>query len=79
MASKRKITAKTPMSGNNRSHSLKATKRQFKPNLQTASLYVPEVKKTVRVRVTAQELKTIDKIGVMAFLERQGISLKSLL
>jgi ribosomal protein L28 len=70
MASKRRISTVTPQFGNNRSHSLKATRRQFKPNYQSKRLWVPELK---------QFLRTIDKIGLDAFLKQQGITVKDLL
>ncbi len=79
MASKRKISAVTPQFGNNRSHSLKSTRRQFKPNYQSKRLWVTELNQFVRVKVTAGELRTIDKIGLNAFLKKQGISVKDLL
>lgn len=50
-----KITNKKPLSGNNRSHALNATKRVQKPNLQ---------KKTIngeKVIISAREAKTINK------------------
>ncbi len=72
MANKRKISTVTPQFGNNRSHSLKATRRQFKPNYQSKRLWVPELDRFVRVKITAGELRTIDKIGLKAFLKRQG-------
>lgn len=75
MASKRKISTVKPQFGNSRSHSLKATRRQFKPNYQSKRLWVPELDKFVRVTVTAGELRTIDKIGLREFLKRQGRSL----
>lgn len=78
MASKRKISTVTPQFGNNRSHSLKATRRQFNPNYQSKRLWVPELKKFVRVKVTAGELRTIDKIGLNAFLKQQGLSVNDL-
>lgn len=78
MASKRNISGKTPMFGHNRSKAMNATRRQFKINLQSVSIYVPELGRSVKVRVTAGELKTIDKIGLNAFLQRRGISLKQL-
>jgi large subunit ribosomal protein L28 len=78
MASKRKITAVTPQFGNNRSHSLKATRRQFRPNYQSKRLWVPELDKFVRVKVTAGELRTIDKIGLPTFLKRQGLTLNDI-
>ena len=78
MASKRKISTVKPQFGNNRSHSLKATRRQFKPNYQSKRLWVPELDKFVRVKVTAGELRTIDKIGLRSFLKRQGLTLKDI-
>lgn len=78
MPGRRNITQKKPQFGNNRSHSLKATRRKFKLNMQSKRIYVPSMKRFIRVRVTAQELKTIDKIGLEAFLKRQGRTLKSL-
>ena len=50
-----KITSKKPLSGNNRSHALNATKRVQKPNLQ---------KKTIngeKVIISAREARTINK------------------
>jgi large subunit ribosomal protein L28 len=72
MASKRRISTVTPQFGNNRSHSLKAVRRQFEPNYQSKRLWVPELDRFVRVKVTAGELRTIDKIGLNAFLKSQG-------
>ncbi len=79
MAGKRKITAVKPQFGNRRSHSMKATRRQFKPNIQNKRIFVPELDRWVRVQVTAKEIKTIDKIGLKEFLKRQGRSINSLL
>lgn len=79
MASKRRITQKKPMFGNKRPFSLKATRRKFDLNLQTKRIFVPELQRTVRVQVTVDELRTIDKIGLVAFLKRQGRSIKELL
>jgi large subunit ribosomal protein L28 len=78
MPGKRKVTGVKPQFGNNRSHSMKATRRRWNPNMQNKRIFVPELGKWVRVQVTAQEIKTIDKIGLKAFLERQGRTLNSL-
>ncbi len=51
----KKISNKKPLSGNNRSHALNATKRVQKPNLQ---------KKTIngdKVIISAREARTINK------------------
>lgn len=75
---KLKISSKKPMFGNARSFSMRATRRKFNPNMQNKRIYVPELGRHVRVQVSVEELRTIDKIGLMAFLKRQGISLKHL-
>lgn len=79
MAGKKKVTGTKPLFGNNRSHSMVATRRKWKPNLQNKRIYVPELGRHVRVQVTAKELRTIDKVGLREFLKRQGRSLESLL
>jgi large subunit ribosomal protein L28 len=79
MASKRKITQVTPQFGQSRSKAFNTVKRTFSPNIQTKRVFVPELGQTVRVRVTAKEIKTIDKIGLAAFLKRQGKTIKSIL
>ena len=79
MASKRKITATKPIFGQSRSKAFNTTKRQFLPNIQNKRIYVPQLDKWIRVKVTAKELRTIDKIGLLEFLKRQNISLNQLL
>ncbi len=79
MPGRRKITGTKPLFGQSRSKAFNTTKRQFKPNLQNKRIYVPELDRWVRVKVTAKEIKTIDKIGLLEFLKRRGIPLKSLL
>lgn len=77
MPNKRKITQKKPLYGNNRPFSLKATRTRQEPNLQWKRIYVPELERSVRVKVSAKELRTIDKIGLKEFLARQGRTLQS--
>lgn len=78
MAGKHKITQTKPMFGNQRSFSMRAARRKFKPNLQFKAIYVEETGQFVKVRVTARELRTIDKIGLPEFLRRHGLSMKAL-
>lgn len=79
MPGKRKITGTKPLFGQSRSKAYNTVKRQFKPNLQNKRIYVTELDKWIRVQVTAKEIKTIDKIGLLEFLKRRDIPLKSLL
>jgi large subunit ribosomal protein L28 len=64
------------MFGNNVSHSQKKTRRQWKPNVQSRRIYVPEEDRWVRLKVSARALRTIDKIGLMPYLKKQGLTLK---
>jgi large subunit ribosomal protein L28 len=79
MASKRKVTMTKPLFGQSRSKAFNTVKRKFKPNMQNKRIFVPEIDRWVRVRITAGEIKTIDKIGLREFLKRQGKKLESLL
>lgn len=57
------LTGKKPMVGNNVSHANNKTKRRFLPNLQNKRIWLPEEKRWVRVRITANAIKTLDKQG----------------
>jgi large subunit ribosomal protein L28 len=50
---------KIPTFGNNRSHSNKATRRQFRPNLQTVRVF--EGGRTVRKTLCTKCIKTLAK------------------
>jgi large subunit ribosomal protein L28 len=75
---RRKVTTAKPMFGNHRSFSMHSTRRKFNPNMQNKRFFVPELDKWVRLRVSTSEMKTIDKIGLRAFLKRRGFRLESL-
>jgi len=64
------LTGKKMMVGNNVSHSKRRTKRRFYPNLIEKKFYIPEDKKWVQLRISTSALKTINKIGVKAAIER---------
>ena len=71
-----KLTGKKPVSGNNVSHSNRKTKRRFIPNIQKKRFYVPELDKFVTLRVSTSAMRTINKLGVYAYvkkLESKGI------
>ncbi len=54
-------------------HVTKNVPREFGPNLQMHRIWVPELKKFVRVRITARGLKTINKNGAFATLKKAGL------
>jgi large subunit ribosomal protein L28 len=51
----------------------KTVKRTFTPNLRVKRIWVPELNRHVRVKVTARALKTIDKNGAHATLKKAGL------
>lgn len=57
------VSGKKPMSGNRRSHSLRATRRKWNVNLQKVHMIVDGKPKTVRV--SARAMKTL-KAGAKA-------------
>jgi large subunit ribosomal protein L28 len=58
------ITGKRPIVGNNVSHANNKTKRRFLPNLQYRKLWLDSEKRWVRLRLTMNALRTIDKKGI---------------
>ena len=53
-------------------HVTKNVPRIFAPNLRQQRIWVPELKKFVRIRVTARGLKTINKNGAYRALKKAG-------
>ncbi|WP_341669216.1 50S ribosomal protein L28 [Alcaligenes sp. SDU_A2] len=62
------VTGKGPMSGNNVSHANNKTKRRFLPNLQSRRFWVESENRWVRLRVSANAIRTIDKNGIDSVL-----------
>ena len=76
MSRKCKLSGKGPLSGNNVSFSQKKTKRRFLPNIQSKRIYVPELDRHVRIKMSVRAMRTVDKIGLMPYLKKQGLTLK---
>ena len=69
MARRCSLTGKGVMTGNNVSHAHNKTRRRFLPNLQVTSLLSDTLGQTIRVRLTASALRTVEhKGGLDAFL-----------
>lgn len=47
--------------------------RRKYPNLQTKKIFVPELKKSITITVSAKGLKTIQKNGAFATLKKAGL------
>lgn len=69
------LTGKRPITGNNVSHSNRKTRRRFLPNLNKKRFFIPELDKWVTLKVSSAALRSINKLGVLAFIqkmEKQG-------
>ena len=69
------ITGKRRLAAHNVSHSNIKTRRWQDVNVQTRRLWVPELKRRVTLKVTTHDLRTIDKIGLLAYAKRHGAKL----
>ncbi len=69
MSRKCELTGKGPITGHNVSHAQNKTKRRFLPNLCTVTLLSDTLKKSVRLKVSASALRSVDHVGGLdAFL-----------
>ena len=63
MSKKCSITKKKPMFGNNVSKAINKTKRNFLPNLQNISFYSEKLDKSIKLKVTARGIKSVEHNG----------------
>ncbi len=52
------------MSGNNVSHAHNKTKRRFLPNLQNHRIWVDSENRWIKLRISNNGLRIIDKLGI---------------
>lgn len=62
------VTGKRTVVGNNVSHANNKTRRKFLPNLHYKKFWIESQNRWVRLRVSNQGLRTIDKNGIEAVL-----------
>ncbi len=63
MARRCELTGKAVLTGNNVSHANNRTKRRFLPNLKNVSLMSDALQRTVRLRITAAALRSVEHRG----------------
>ena len=75
------LTGKSVMSGNNVSHANNRTRRRFLPNLVSVTLMSEALNQSVRLRISANALRTVEhRGGLDAFLMKasdEDLSLKA--
>ena len=62
------VTGKGALSGNNVSHANNKTRRRWLPNLHERRFWVPSENRWIRLKVSGQGLRTIDKKGIEAVI-----------
>ncbi len=70
-----KLTGKKPLVGYNVSHAHNKTKKRQQPNVQSKRVWLEEEGRLVRVRLSARALRTVTRIGLKAYLDKQGLKL----
>ena len=74
-----KITGKRPLTANNVSKANNKTKRKQLPNLQKKRYFIPELKKTITLKLSTKAIKTIDRYGLLPYLNKKGMSLADII
>ena len=74
-----KITGKRPLTANNVSKANNKTKRKQLPNLQKKRYFIPELKKTITLKLSTNAIKTIDRYGLLPYLNKKGMSLADIM
>jgi len=69
---KSQITGKRRLRARNVSHSNIKTPRWQHVNVQQRRLWVPELGRFVSLKITTSDLRTIGKIGLLAFARQHG-------
>ena len=54
-------------------HVTKVVKRKVTPNIQVKRIWVPELDRWIRVKLSARALKTINKNGAYVTLKKAGL------
>ena len=62
------VTGKSPLVGNNVSHSNRHTKRRFEVNLRTKRFWLENEKRWIKLRLSARGMRRIDKLGIATVL-----------
>ena len=74
-----KITGKRPRVGNNVSKANNKTKRRQYPNLQSKRVFIPETGRTVKLKLSRKAIKTLDKVGLQSFLNKNNLKLSDIM
>ena len=69
------ITGKRKLLAQNVSHSNIKTKRWQNVNIQQKRVFLPEEGRFVTLKLTTRDIRTIDKIGLLAYARQHGVTI----
>ena len=70
------LSGKSSLMGHRVSHSNIKTNVRLQSNLQSKRIFVPSMKKYVRLRLSTSALRTLNRIGIEAYAAKVGLKLK---
>ena len=73
-----KLTGKKRLPGYSISHAHNKTRKFQQPNVQSKRVFVPELGKYVRVKLSTRAIRSISRLGIAEFARRLGITLKEI-
>ncbi|HLD94503.1 MAG TPA: 50S ribosomal protein L28 [Anaerolineales bacterium] len=78
MSKRSAITGKGPNYGNNVPFSKKKTRRRWDVNLHDKRVWVPELNRFVKLRLSTRDMRSIDLHGLLPYLRSNGMTLKDI-
>jgi len=72
------ISGKRKQAGKRRSHANNKSNHYFGANIQSKRIFLPEENKFIRLRISTNMIRTIDKLGLPATLKKYGLKLDDL-
>jgi large subunit ribosomal protein L28 len=78
MSKKSAITGQGPNYGNNVPFSKKKSRRRWDVNLHDRRIWVPELNRFVKLRISTRDMRSIDKHGLAPYLRSNGKTIQDL-
>ena len=67
------------MVGNSVSHANNKTKRKQRPNLKVKKVFLKELGRSVRIRMSTKALKSLKRMDLKVLLKKRNLSYKDIL
>ena len=73
------LTGKRALKGHNVSHANNRTRRWQHPNVQSKRVWVEELGRYVRLSLSTRAIRTVTKVGLVAYARKKGLDLASVI